>query len=224
MNILIAEDDPVTLEALATCLELEGFETLRAPNGREAIELWRTRSPDLVCLDIMMPGLTGYDVCKRIREADPEIPILFLSAKNHEADVVTGLRLGADDFIRKPFTSGEVLARIHAALRRAKRASKPDGFPLQDLTIRPAALCAEREGSPVIDLTPREVKILHLLVKHRGKPVTRDALLDYAWGRDYFPDSRALDQQIAVLRKKIEPDPAQPRYIETVRSVGYRTP
>ena len=118
MKILIAEDDPLTLDALATCIEAEGFSTLQAQDGRQAIELWRDQNPDLVCLDIMMPEINGYDVCKRIRSSDTELPILFLSAKNEEADVVSGLDLGADDFIRKPFTRLEVIARIRAALRR----------------------------------------------------------------------------------------------------------
>jgi len=223
MTILIAEDDPVTLDALATCLELDGFQTLRASDGREAITSSQDHSPDLICLDIMMPELSGYDVCKRIRRADSEIPILFLSAKNQEIDVVTGLKLGADDFIRKPFTRDEVLARIHAILRRARPDQANDTFTLGDLEVRPTGLTALR-GKTRIDLTPRETKILQLLHTHHGTPVSRDTLLDYCWGRDYFPDSRTLDQQISVLRKKIEPDPSSPSYIETVRGIGYRTP
>lgn len=223
MKILVAEDNPITLEALATCLKLDGFLPILANDGKEAIKLWRDEEPDLVCLDIMMPHLSGFDVCKRIREVDVEIPILFLSAKNQEVDVVTGLKLGADDFIRKPFTRNEVLARIHSILRRTKPQHEKASFSLQDLAIHAAALTAQR-GAERIELTPREVKILQLLHRNQGKPVTRDALLDYCWGQDYFPDSRSLDQQICVLRKKIEPDPSKPVYIETVRAIGYRTP
>ena len=223
MKILIAEDNPVTLEALATCLKLDGFTPMTATDGKEAINLWRDQKPDLVCLDIMMPHLSGFDVCKRIREVDPEIPILFLSAKNQEIDVVTGLKLGADDFIRKPFTRNEVLARIHSILRRTKPKPEKGSFSLQDLEIHAKALAAQR-GDKRIELTPREVKILELLNTNRGEPVTRDALLDFCWGQDYFPDSRSLDQQICVLRKKIEVDPSKPAYIQTVRAIGYRTP
>ena len=177
----------------------------------------------LICLDIMMPELSGYDVCKRIRQADSEIPILFLSAKNQEIDVVTGLKLGADDFIRKPFTRAEVLARIHAILRRAKPTRSKETFNLQDLIIHPKGLTALR-GETRIELSPREIKILQLLHTHKGTPVSRDTLLDFCWGQDYFPDSRTLDQQISVLRKKIERSGSSPVCIETVRGIGYRTP
>ncbi len=223
MTILIAEDDPSTLDAIAICLELDGFQTIRASDGKEAINCWRDQSPDLICLDIMMPELSGYDVCKRIRQADSETPILFLSAKNQEIDVVTGLKLGADDFIRKPFTRDEVIARIHAILRRVKPTSSEDTFEMQDLLIHPEGLTAMR-GDTRIELSPREILILQLLQKHRGNAVSRDALLDFCWGQDYFPDSRTLDQQISVLRKKIELNTSAPICIETVRGIGYRTP
>jgi DNA-binding response OmpR family regulator len=221
MTILIAEDDPLTLDALATCVENEGFQTLRAPDGRHAIELWRTGKPDLLCLDIMMPEINGYEVCKRVRASDRAVPILFLSAKNQEIDVAAGLDLGADDFIRKPFTRIEVMARIRAALRRVAPCDAGDEFTLADLTVKPRSLLAERAGK-FIELTPREVAMLRLLHDHRGRPVSRDAFLDTCWGLDYFPDSRTLDQHILLLRKKIEPDPANPQIIQTVRAIGYR--
>jgi DNA-binding response OmpR family regulator len=221
MTILIAEDDPLTLDALATCIESEGFKTLRAADGREAVELWRNGKPDLLCLDIMMPHLDGYEICRRVRASDRAVPILFLSAKNQEIDVVVGLDLGADDFIRKPFTRREVMARIRAALRRSAPRDAADSFTLHDLTVRPRSLIAERDGKN-IDLTPREISILRLLHDHKGEAVTRDALLDTCWGLDYFPDSRTLDQHILLLRKKVEKDPANPTMIQTVRSIGYR--
>ncbi|RYD41515.1 MAG: response regulator transcription factor, partial [Verrucomicrobiaceae bacterium] len=195
--------------------------TLRAADGHEAIKLWRSGKPDLICLDIMMPGMDGYEVCRRVRGSDREVPILFLSAKNQEIDVVAGLDLGADDFIRKPFTRSEVMARVRAALRRSGARETKDHFTLGDLTVRPASLLAMRDGQPV-ELTPREISILRLLHDHRGEPVTRDAFLDTCWGLDYFPDSRTLDQHIFLLRKKIESDPATPRIIQSVRGVGYR--
>ena len=221
MTILIAEDDPLTLDALATCIESEGFTALRAPDGKQAIDLWRSEKPDLLCLDIMMPHIDGYEVCRRVRASDRTIPILFLSAKNQEIDVVVGLDLGADDFIRKPFTRREVMARIRAALRRRAPEGESEHFRLADLTVNPSSLLAKRDGKS-IDLTPREVSMLRLLHKHRGEPVSRDAFLDTCWGIDYFPDSRTLDQHILLLRKKIEADPAEPQIIRTVRAVGYR--
>lgn len=221
MTILIAEDDPLTLEALTACIESEGFTALCATDGRQAVELWRRGKPDLLCLDIMMPQMDGYEVCRRVRTSDATIPILFLSAKNQEIDVVVGLDLGADDFIRKPFTRSEVMARIRAALRRSAPRESTDGFQLADLTIRPRALIAERNGKS-IELTPREVSMLRLLHDHRGEAVSRDAFLDTCWGLDYFPDSRTLDQHILLLRKKIEKDPSHPAIIQTVRAIGYR--
>jgi DNA-binding response OmpR family regulator len=222
MTILIAEDDPLTLDALATCIESEGFQTLRAADGRQALDLWRTRKPDLLCLDIMMPVVDGYEVCRRVRAADSHIPILFLSAKNEERDVVAGLELGADDFIRKPFTRAEVMARIRAALRRLQPpGAEDDAFTLGDLTVLPRSLSARR-GRQTIDLTPREISILKLLQEHKGQPIQRDTFLDVCWGLDYFPNSRTLDQHILMLRKKIERDPAQPQIIVSVHGIGYR--
>ncbi len=222
MTILIAEDDPVTLDALAACVESEGFQTLRAADGRQALDLWRTHKPDLLCLDIMMPGVDGYEVCRRVRSGDPKIPILFLSAKNEERDVVAGLELGADDFIRKPFTRAEVMARIRTSLRRVQPpGAEDDRFTLGDLVVLPRALAARRNNQ-TIDLTPREVSMLKLLHDNRGQPVNRDTFLDVCWGLDYFPNSRTLDQHILMLRKKIEHDPSQPEIILSVRGLGYR--
>ncbi len=223
MNILVAEDDPLTLDALAACIESEGFRAVRAADGRQALELWRSAKPDLLCLDIMMPGIDGYEVCRRVRAGDKQVPILFLSAKNQEIDVVAGLDLGADDFIRKPFTRREVMARVRAALRRRERERPLDAFDFGDLLVRPHALAAER-GGHVVDLTPREIAMLQLLYQNKGRPVTRDAFLDTCWGLEYFPDSRTLDQHIFLLRKKIEREPSSPRLIQSVRGVGYRHP
>jgi DNA-binding response OmpR family regulator len=169
----------------------------------------------------MMPEVDGFEVCRQVRTRDKRIPILFLSAKNEERDLVTGLDLGADDFIRKPFTRREVMARIRAALRRSAPAGPVREFRLHDLTVRPASLLAIRDGKE-IDLSPREVSMLQLLFAERDKAVPRDRFLDECWGLNYFPDSRTLDQHILMLRKKIERDPAHPEIIETVRGVGYR--
>ena len=223
MKILVADDDPLTLEAVCTCLTDDGFSPVPARNGAEALELWQQYRPELLCLDIMMPKLDGFEVCRRIRAADSTVPILFLSAKNEEIDVVVGLELGADDFIRKPFGKRELLARVRTALRRrlTKSGKARPAFTMLDLTVWPDELRASR-GTHAIDLTPRESAILQLLQENAGRPVHRDTFLDRCWGLDYFPESRTLDQHIAQLRRKIEPDPAAPIIIETVRGVGYR--
>jgi DNA-binding response OmpR family regulator len=221
MKVLIAEDDPITLETLATCLSAEGFHPITAPDGAAALVLWEKHRPDVCCLDIMLPEMDGYELCRRIRAHDTTVPILFLSAKNEEIDVVVGLELGADDFIRKPFTRAEVLARIRAVLRRTRSSATRKNFDMHGLTVWPDELRASRNGSE-IELTPREAAMLALLHEHAGCPVSRDAFLDRCWGIDYYPDSRTLDQHIANLRKKIEHDPATPEIVETVRGVGYR--
>lgn len=222
MTLLLADDDPITLDSLAECLEPEGFKTLRARDGQEALEQWRRHQPELLCLDIMMPRLDGYEVCRRVRAEDARVPVLFLSAKSEEIDVVVGLKLGADDFIRKPFGKHELLARIHAALRRSrKEGASARMFEMRGLRVFPFELRAEREGRDW-ELTPREVSILQLLHERAGEVVTRDELLDRCWGANYFPESRTLDQHVAKLRKKVEADPENPQIIETVRGTGYR--
>ena len=223
MKILVAEDDPLTREALVACLEAEGFRVSAAANGNEALILWQRESPDLVCLDIMMPGLDGYEVCRRIRASNSRVPVVFLSAKNEEIDVVVGLELGADDFVRKPFGRHELLARLRSALRRsagtgaANAPRQRESFAMGPLTVYPKELRAERKGE-TIELTPRELAILTLLHERRGEAVDRDTLLDRCWGLDYFPESRTLDQHIAKLRKKLGDEGS---YIKTLRGVGY---
>jgi DNA-binding response OmpR family regulator len=222
MKLLLADDDPITLETLEACLAPEGFTTLLARDGREALTLWEKHRPDLLCLDIMMPHIDGYEVCRRVRAADAEVPVLFLSAKSEEIDVVVGLQLGADDFVRKPFGKHELLARIRLALRRSqKRVHAPRSFSMHELVVYPEELRAERDKLSV-DLSPREAAILSVLYTRAGQAVDRDTLLNQCWGIDYFPDSRTLDQHIAKLRKRIEADPANPTIVETVRGVGYR--
>jgi len=222
VKILIADDDPITLDALAECLRNEGYEPLAAADGTQALELWRAHKPDLLCLDIMMPGLDGYEVCRRVRGSGAAVPVIFLSAKSEEIDVVVGLKLGADDFIRKPFGKHELLARISAVLRRMQsRETERRSFRMHDLLVYPRELHADRGGLQ-IELSPREAAILELLHDRAGEVVNRDALLDKCWGIDYLPESRTLDQHIAKLRKRIERDPEKPEIIETVRGVGYR--
>jgi len=221
MKLLIADDDPITLDSLAACLRPEGFQVLLAKDGAEALTLWQKHKPDLLCLDIMMPGVDGYEVCRRVREKDGRMPVLFLSAKSEEIDVGVGLRLGADDFVRKPFGKHELIARIHSALRRVSTAKAPAAcFEMGVLRVFPDELRAQRGEEASVDLTPREVALLKLLHERRGQALSRDVILDACWGLDYMPESRTLDQHIAKLRKKIEQEPEE--FIETVRGVGYR--
>jgi len=226
MKILIAEDDANLRAGLADLLALEGLDCLAVEDGEAAWRAFVAQTPALCLFDVMMPGLDGLALCRRIRERDQTTPILLLSAKGAEIDRVVGLEIGADDYIPKPFSARELVARIKAALRRVKApapvAPKTDGtFRMGDLVIDPDALRASRGGAG-IDLAPRELAILQALYARKGKAVSRDELFDLAWGRGYMPNSRALDQYVSSLRKKIEVDPARPRIILTVHGVGYR--
>lgn len=223
MIVLFAEDDPVTREAVTELLQTEGHHVLAAKDGREAIEIWNRHRPSLVLLDIMMPGASGYEVCRVIRHDDRHTPVIFLSAKSEEVDVVLGLELGADDFLRKPFGKHELLARVRAVLRRHEEPLEKEVIPFGQWQVYPKRMTASHDGGEV-ELTLREVKLIALLAKRRGEVVSRDELLNECWGLEYFPESRTLDQHVLNLRKKIELDPANPALIETVRGAGYRFP
>ena len=225
MKILIAEDDQNTRDGLVEILEAEGYDTIAAADGKQALALFVTESPDMVCLDVMMPEVSGYDVCKEIRRGDGNVPVIFLTAKSEEIDKVLGLELGADDYIAKPFGVKEVVARIRAVTHRtmATRSSEdaPDSFAMGDLKIIPSELRAYRDKR-TIDLGLRDIKILSLLYRNRGKVLTRDTLFNECWGLNYMPNSRSLDQHISQLRKKIERDHKHPCIIQTVHNAGYR--
>jgi two-component system, OmpR family, alkaline phosphatase synthesis response regulator PhoP len=225
MKVLIAEDDPHTRAGLEEILEAEGYQVFTAKDGKDALQLFRKESPDFVCLDIMMPGTSGYDVCREIRRADSNVPVIFISAKSEEIDTVIGLELGADDFIVKPFGVKEVVARIRAVTRRrfatAKAAAEPSSFKLGDLDVFPAELRARRAGT-AIELSLRDIKILSLLHENRGAVISRDTFFNRCWGLDHMPNSRTLDQHIAQLRKRIEVDAKNPTIVRTVHGVGYR--
>jgi two-component system, OmpR family, alkaline phosphatase synthesis response regulator PhoP len=223
MIVLLAEDDAVTREAVAELLQGEGHEVLVARDGREALAFWQSHRPQLVLLDIMMPHASGYEVCRSIRREDRRTPVMFLSAKSEEVDVVLGLELGADDFLRKPFGKHELLARVRAVLRRHEEPRDGDELSFGAWSVFTKRLIA-RQGEREIELTVREVKLIALLAKRRGEVVTRDELLNECWGLEYFPESRTLDQHVLNLRKKIEADPSKPLLIETVRGAGYRFP
>lgn len=225
MKVLVAEDDANIRNGLIEVLEKEGYVTVAAADGREALDLYMRERPDFACLDIMMPGADGYEVCREIRRRDSLLPIIFISAKSEEIDRVVGLELGADDFIMKPFGVREVIARIRAVTRRCMatkpRGEAPEPFTMGDLTVSPSELRARR-GETAIDLSLRDVKILALLHERRGHAVDRDMFFNECWGIDYMPNSRTLDQHVAQLRKRIERDPRNPRIIRTVHGVGYR--
>ena len=225
MKVLIAEDDPHTRAGLGEILEAEGYQVLTAQDGKNALELFTRESPDFICLDIMMPGLSGYDVCREIRRTDPNVPVIFISAKSEEIDTVVGLELGADDFIVKPFGVKEVVARIRAITRRRFAAIPatvlPASFRLGDLDVFPAELRARRNGI-TIELSLRDVRILALLHENKGAVISRDTFFNRCWGLEHMPNSRTLDQHIAQLRKRIEIDAKNPAIVRTVHGVGYR--
>ncbi len=223
-RVLVAEDDPSILTGLVDLLEGEHYEVVAATDGDEALSAFRERKPNLVLLDIMMPGRSGYDVCREIRRNDTVTPVLMLTAKGQEVDKVVGLELGADDYIVKPFGVNELLARIHAALRRAApRRAEPDNGPIEfgDVRVDPKTLRGARAGQ-VFDVTPREVALLREFVAHDGEVLDRNTLLERVWGVKYEGTTRTLDQHIAKLRQKIEHDTGNPRYIQTVHGAGYR--
>lgn len=228
LQILVAEDDPHTRAALAEVLRGEGYQVTEAADGSQAMSLFEKHAPDLVCLDVMMPRLSGYDLCRHFRSVNPRMPILFITAKAEEIDKVVGLELGADDYIVKPFGTKEVVARIRAVARRCLDLREPAGtaseladFWMADLQIMPRQLRARR-GEACIELTPRELRILQLLASKPGEVIDRRELFRAAWQDTHVPNSRTLDQTISQLRKRIEHDPRNPQIIQTVYGVGYR--
>lgn len=235
MSILIAEDDPNLRNGIVELLTLEGFPCRVAEDGAKALALFQQSRPELCVFDVMMPAMDGLTLCREVRRIDPLVPILLLSARGEETDRVRGLDVGADDYVAKPFGARELVARVKAALRRSKaqesktQDAQPQGATAEpgaklrmgDLDIDPKAMRAFR-GDTKIDLTAREVAILATLYDRRGQAVSRDELFDLCWGRGFMPNSRALDQYVSALRKKIELDPANPRIIRTVHGVGYR--
>lgn len=225
MKVLIVEDDENTRTGLKDILEGEGFTVATASDGNEALEAFEAERPDFLCLDIMMPEVSGYDVCRQIRAVDAAVPIVFISAKSEEIDKVLGLELGADDFIVKPFGVREVVARIRAVARRClQNNSVPAAetfFQFGDMTVYPLELRAIRDGGD-IDLSLREVKILEYMRRRQGRVVARHELFEACWDMEFYAGSRTLDQHISQLRKRIEHNPRQPLLIKTVHGYGYR--
>lgn len=222
LNILIVEDDINIASGLVQLMQLEGYQAKYEHDGQAGLNTYQQEKFDLLIVDIMMPIMDGYELCKAIRKADQDTPIIFLSAKSDEIDKVVGLELGADDFISKPFGAREIIARIHAIMRRKTHKMNSEvKFNLSDLMIDPSANRAYRDAQ-TIELSSRDIKILMLFNQHKGQIITRDMISDFAWGHDFLFNSRAIDQHIFQLRKRIEIDPQNPLIIQTVHGEGYR--
>jgi len=221
-TILIVEDEESILMPLEDNLKLEGYEVSCARDGQEGLFLARERPFDLIVLDIMLPKLDGFEVCKRLRQDRVMTPILILTAKSQEIDKVLGLELGADDYMTKPFSSRELLARIKAILRRV-RDPQPEAESCRfgAVEVDFAKYEATKNGAPVL-LTSLEFALLRFLIRNRGRVVHRDEVLDAVWGKDVYVDARTVDKHISLLRKKFEDDPQDPKYILGVRGVGYK--
>ncbi|HWA24762.1 MAG TPA: response regulator transcription factor [Lacunisphaera sp.] len=227
-RILVAEDDANIRLGLVATLESEGYAVTPAGDGAQALKLFPQEKFDVVILDVMMPKQSGYEVCKALRAGGSPVPILMLTAKGEEVDKVVGLKLGADDYVIKPFGVHELLARVEALLRRARISSPAlESAELPPVFRLGAAEIDRRKFSVTVagrtaSLTAREMKLAELFAAHPGEVLTRDALLNAGWGVDYFGTTRTLDQHVAQLRKKVETDPEEPRVIVTVHGIGYR--
>lgn len=221
-RILVADDEADMVTGLRDNLQFEGYEVIVAADGEAALKAALEESPDLILLDVMMPKLDGLEVCRRIREAGFMVPILMLTAKSQEIDIVRGLEVGADDYVTKPFSVRELLARVKAAMRRTgagKGLSRV--LRIGDAQVDLVKGKVEK-GSEVFNLGHFELEILKMLIENGETPVDRSKLLDVIWGLEGFPTTRTVDNHIVSLRRKIEPDPKQPRHIVTVHSIGYK--
>ena len=226
IKVLIVEDDPHILLGLQEVLKSDGFDVAVCSRGDQALEaVWKQR-PALVVLDVMLPGMSGYDICRELRARKVATPILMLTAKGQEIDKVVGLDLGADDYVTKPFGVRELLARIHALLRRTEAAAAsepgaPAPFQIGQAAIDPRTFQLKR-GRAVEELTARELKLLELFRAHPGEVLSRDRLLNEVWGYNYYGTTRTLDQVIVQLRKKLGDSGHEPRHLVTVHGVGYK--
>jgi two-component system response regulator RegX3 len=221
-RVLLIEDEESLAEALVYQLSREGFDVEHSSDGIEALDRFNTAGADLVLLDLMLPGMSGEDICKAIRRGS-EVPIIMITARDADIDKVVGLELGADDYVTKPFNTRELLARIKAVLRRAASGAPAPGRVLEGAGVR---LDAERfevtvRGEPV-HLPRKEFELLELLMENAGRVLTRETLIDQIWGPDYFGDTRTLDVHIKRLRSKFEPEPHNPKHLTTIRGLGYK--
>jgi DNA-binding response OmpR family regulator len=221
-RILIIEDESDLAMGLRNNLEYEGYEVINARDGEEGALLACKERHDLILLDIMLPRLSGLDLCRQLRSKGINTPIIMLTARGQEIDKVIGLEIGADDYVTKPFSIRELLARIHVQLRRkSRRERESETYRFGEIELNFAGHQAFRKGKP-LDLSVREFEILKHFIEHRGETISRDQLLDEVWGYENFPITRTVDNHIARLRQKIEENPAEPRFIITVHRIGYK--
>ena len=222
-RILVVEDEESMVAGLEYALQREGYEVLIAGDGEAALTSLRATAPDLILLDVMLPLRSGFDVLATLRREGRRVPVILLTAKGQEIDKVHGFDLGADDYVTKPFSLAELLARIRARLRRRADEAElvPDSFELGDARIDLRAMAVVR-GDTSTPLSLREIDMLNLLWRERGRPVTRERFLDEVWGQERFPTTRTVDQHVAKLRQKVEADPSSPRHILTAFGIGYR--
>jgi len=221
-TLLIIEDDPAILLGLKKNLSYEGYRVLTASDGEEGLELSFDAKPDLILLDVMLPGVNGFEICRTIRRHDSTVPILIISAKDQEIDKIMGLELGADDYITKPFSVKEVVARVKAALRRTTALEQE----MEILTFGDSVVDFQGRSLKVkgeeVDVSPREFELLQYLARNPNRVLSRDQILNRVWGYDYYGTARTIDNFIQKLRRKVEDDPENPRFIVTVRGVGYK--
>ncbi|MFH1885038.1 MAG: response regulator transcription factor [Planctomycetota bacterium] len=219
-TILIIEDDATMLRALKDNFEFKGYCVLTADDGEEGLNTALNKKPDLILLDIMLPEINGYEVCRLIRKENLNMPIIMLTAKGEESDIILGLNLGADDYVTKPFSIKELLARAAAFLRRSRQ-TEQDIYEFGDCRLDIPARKLTRKGDE-IKLSPKEFSLLEYFVKKPGRALTRDEILNMVWGYDSFIGSRSIDRFVTTLRNKIEPDPHNPTFIHTIREIGYK--
>ena len=221
-RILIVEDEPAMVAGLRDNFEYEGYEVISAADGAEGLARALADSPDLVVLDVMMPQLSGLDVCKQLKAKKPSLPIIMLTARGQEIDKVVGLELGADDYVTKPFSIRELMARVKAVLRRASpQAAAPEVYKFSDIEVNVRANEVRRAGT-LIDLSAKEFALLAYFISNPAETLSRDRLLDAVWGYDNYPNTRTVDTHIVHLRQKLEPNPEEPRFILTVHGSGYK--
>jgi DNA-binding response OmpR family regulator len=220
-RILVIDDEPEMVMGLRDNLHYEGYEVLTARDGQEGLAKALKELPDLIILDIMMPGINGWDVCRELRKKDIRIPIIMLTARGQEADTVLGLELGADDYVSKPFSVRELLARVRAVLRRPGLRSEIDSYAFGSVRID-FSQCVAFRGKRQVPLTRKELDLMRYFIAHQGAVLSRERLLDEVWGYDRFPTTRTVDNHILKLRQKLEDDPEHPRFIQTVHGIGYR--
>jgi len=220
-RILIVDDEPEMVRGLEDNLRFEGYQTIAAGDGRRGLALALSEAPDLILLDVMMPGMSGWDLCRELRRRGLDTPVIMLTARGEEVDRVLGLELGADDYVTKPFSLRELMARIRAVLRRPGPRQKFEAFAFGDVRVHLRARQAFKGGREV-RLTRKEFDLLRYLVEHPGEVVTRDRLLDEVWGYEQYPTTRTVDTHIPRLRQKFEDDPERPSHILTAHGQGYR--